>query len=228
MTPLDAHATDTPGWVPVAVTRAGSIYHRDFQDSAVPMIMIATTFAAEPARVHAVVTDYDRFAEFVPNVLESRVLARRGADQWVFHHLRFAGPVADRAYVIRSSDVRRSADTGYRVEWRLSRRQFPGVDVSAGIRPRRLSGFWELRPAAHGAATEACYAVHSDPGGFIPAWLVARMSDRYVQQVIEAVGQRLRGDSARHLDYPQVGLNEGEARPGRSVGFDRLGPSCGL
>ncbi len=194
MTQQDAGATDTPGWVSVAVTRAGRIYHRDVEGSPVPMIMIATTFAAEPARVHAVVTDYDRFADFVPTVLESRVLARQGGDQWVFHQLRFAGPVADRAYVIRSSDVRRSAESGYRVEWRLSRRQFPGVDVSVGIRPRRLSGFWELRPAAAGAATEARYAVHSEPGGFVPAWLVARMTDRYVQQVIEAVGERLRGE----------------------------------
>ena len=188
-------STGVPGWVSVAVTRAGRIYHRNLDDSPVPMIMIATTFSAKPARVQAMVTDYDRFAEFIPTVFESRVLARQGVHQWVFHHLRFAGPVADRAYVIRSSTGQGSAEAGYRVDWRLSRRQFPGVDVSAGIEPRRLSGFWELRPAADGTATEARYAVHSDPGGVIPAWLVARMTDRYVQQVIEAVGERLRGES---------------------------------
>ena len=189
----DTASTGVPDWVSVAVTPAGRIYHRDLDHSPVPMVMIATTFSAKPARVHAVVTDYDRFAEFIPNVLESRVLARHGAHQWVFHHLRFAGPVADRAYVIRSSSGQGSAEAGYRVEWRLSRRQFPGVDVSAAIKPRRLSGFWDLRPAADGTATEARYAVHSNPGGLIPAWLVVRMTDRYVQQVIEAVGARLRG-----------------------------------
>jgi len=184
----------SPGWVPVAVTSAGRIYHRDVEDSPLPMIMIATTFAAQPARVHAVVTDYDRFADFIPNVLESRVLARRGSDQWVFHHLRFAGPVADRVYVIRSSENQGTPESGYRIEWRLSQRRFATVDASAGVRPRRFSGFWELRPAADGAATEARYAVHSDPGGFIPAWLVARMTHRYVQQVIEAVRDRLLGE----------------------------------
>lgn len=194
MTQVDAGATDAPGWVPVAVTRAGRIYHRDVQASPVPMIMIATTFKAPPGRVHAVVTDYDRFAEFIPNVLESRVLTRERSHQWVFHHLHFPGPVADRVYVFMSTDSPGSEQSGYRVEWHLSERQFPGVDVSAGIRPQRFSGFWELRPAADGAATEARYAVHSDPGGYIPAWLVARMTDRYVEQVIEAVAERLRGE----------------------------------
>jgi hypothetical protein len=194
MTQVDAGAGDAPGWVPVAVTPAGRIYHRDLQASPVPMIMIATMFKAPPARVHAVVTDYDHFAEFIPNVLESRVLTREGSHQWVFHHLHLPGPVADRVYVFMSTDSPWPAQSGYRVEWHLSERQFPGVDASAGIRPQWFSGFWELRPAADGAATEARYAVHSDPGGYIPAWLVARMTDRYVEQVIEAVAERLRGE----------------------------------
>lgn len=194
MTHGDADLTDSPGWVPVAFTSAGRIYHRDLDDSSVPMIMIATTFKAPPARVHAVVTDYDRFAEFIPNVLESRLLTREGSHQWVFHHLHFPGPVADRVYVFMSTDSPWSAQSGYRVEWHLSERQFRGVDTSGGIRPQRFSGFWELRPAADGAVTEARYAVHSDPGGYIPGWLVARMTDRYVQQVIDAVGERLLGE----------------------------------
>jgi len=184
-------AGEADGWVAVAMTGNGQIYHRAVEGSPVPMVMMATTFRADAARVQALVSDYDHFAEFIPNVQESRVLMRDGSQQWVFHHLHFPGPVADRVYVFRSTASGGSAEPGYRVEWQLSDRLFPGIDTAAGIRPRQFSGFWELRPAAHGTVTEARYAVHSDPGGLIPAWLVARMTDRYVQQVIGAVRERL-------------------------------------
>ena len=40
-------------------------------------------------------------------------------------------------------------------------------------------------------STEAHYAVHSDPGGIVPGWLVTGMTERYIQQVVEAVRHRL-------------------------------------
>ena len=179
-------------WQAVADTPQGQLYHREIAGSSLPEAMIVARFAAPPARVHALVTDYGHFAEFIPNVAESRVLLHTGARQWVFHHLHFAGPVADRAYVIESTDATsRPQENYYRIEWRLSDRDFPGIDVNAGIRPRAFSGFWDLRPIENGLATEARYAVHSDPGGLIPDWLVVKMTDRYIQQVITAVARRL-------------------------------------
>lgn len=179
-------------WQAVGDTPRGHLYHRAVAGSSLPEAMIVTRFAATPARVHALVTDYERFAEFIPNVVESRVLLQTGVRQWVFHHLHFAGPVTDRVYVIESSDAASRPQAHYfRVEWSLSERDFPGTKGSAGVRPRSFSGFWELRPLEGGLATEAHYAVHSDPGGFIPGWLVVKMTDRYIQQVIAAVRARL-------------------------------------
>jgi len=170
----------------------GQIYHRAVTGSSLPEAMIVARFAAPPARVHAVVTDYAHFAEFIPNVTESRVLLQTGGRQWVFHHLHFAGPVADRAYVIESTDAAsRPQENYFRVDWTLSSRDFPGIKGNTGIRPRAFSGFWDLRPLQGGLDTEARYAVRSDPGGFVPDWLVVKMTDRYIQQVIAAVAQRL-------------------------------------
>jgi hypothetical protein len=179
-------------WQAVGNTRHGQIFHRAVAGSSLPEAMIVARFAAPPARVHALVTDYGHFAEFIPNVAESRVLQQSGDKQWVFHQLHFAGPVADRAYVIESSTAAsRPREHYYRVDWRLSERAFPGGEGGAGIRPRAFSGFWDLRPIADGLATEARYAVHSDPGGLIPDWLVTQVTDRYIQQVIAAVRRRL-------------------------------------
>jgi len=182
---------DAP-WQAVGDSLQGWIYHRAVTGSSLPEAMIVARFATPPARVHALVTDYGHFAEFIPNVAESRVLLQTGGRQWVFHHLHFAGPVADRAYVIESTDAAsRPQENYYRVDWTLSSRNFPGIEGHTGIRPRAFSGFWDLRPLMGGLGTEARYAVHSDPGGFIPDWLVVQMTDRYIQQVIAAVAQRL-------------------------------------
>jgi hypothetical protein len=184
--------TGHAAWQAVIDSPQGQIYHRAVAGSTLPETMILTRFAASPARVHALVTDYGHFAQFIPNLVESRVLLHTGDRQWVFHHLHFAGPVADRAYVIESSDAAsRSQENYYRVDWQLSGRDFPGIDESAGITPRAFTGFWDLRPVENGLATEARYAVYSDPGGLIPDWLVASMTDRYIQQVIAAVRRRL-------------------------------------
>jgi len=186
-----AETEDAP-WHAVYAGREGRIYHRAVTGSSLPEVMIVARFAAPPARVHSLVSDYGHFAEFIPDVVESRVLMQSGGRQWVFHHLHFAGPVADRAYVIESTDAAsRPQEHYYRVDWTLSSREFPGIEGNPWIRPRAFSGFWELRPLENGHATEARYAVRSDPGGFIPDWLVVKMTDRYIEQVIAAVARRL-------------------------------------
>lgn len=189
-----ADAGDCDQWQQIRITTAGTIYQRCRPGSVLPEMMIRTVFQATPGKVHARVTDYDRFAGFIPNVRESRVLDRADTGtEWVFHQLRFPGPVADRVYVIRSSDhASRPQDGYYRVEWELSGRVFPVLQNARGVRPDAFDGFWDLRPIEDGKATDASYSVYSDPGGLVPAWLVTRMTGRYLQQVIMAVRKRLK------------------------------------
>ncbi len=189
---------DMDGWTPVETTVAGKIYHRAVEGSSIPRAMIVATFDVPPERVHAVVVDYEHFAEFIPNVFKSRIVAREGNVQWVYHHLQFPGPIADRVYLIRStSSEHRSRQPYYRVEWMLDERPFPDIDLAAGVRPDMFSGPWELRSIGNSNTTEGRYAVHVEPGGFIPGWLVTGMTDRYIQQVMAAVRQRLEERTSR-------------------------------
>ncbi|MBI5040504.1 MAG: hypothetical protein HZB57_04695, partial [Gammaproteobacteria bacterium] len=168
----DARVSDAQGWQEADATPEGRLYHRPMPGSAIPQVLIATRFAAPAAAVYAVVTDYAHFADFIPDVAESRIIRVAGDVQWVFHRLHFAGPVADRVYVMRS--VGRTIGVGaYRVEWALTPEPVPAGEQ--GIAPRQFSGFWELRTADDGKTTEARYAVQRDRGGRIPVWLVSGM-----------------------------------------------------
>lgn len=189
-------ASETSGclqWQPVRQSAAGSLYQRCREDSDLPEVMIRTRFQAPPGRVHAVVTDYDRFAEFIPNVRVSQVVeSQADGTRWVYHQLHFPAPVVDRVYVIRSQDrASRPSDGYYRVEWMLAERAFPVLRDAPGVQPVAFSGFWELASADDGRTTDARYAVHSDPGGLVPDWLVTRMTGRYVEQVVTAIRRRL-------------------------------------
>jgi hypothetical protein len=109
----------------------------------------------------------------------------------ISQHLRFPGPVADRHYVIESRDsVASSPRERWRVEWRL----VPESDLPAlgetGITPNAFTGYWELTPVAGGAATDAIYSLHFDPGGALPSWLVTFAMNRYLPKVIDAVRAR--------------------------------------
>jgi hypothetical protein len=190
---MAAEPDDCRRWQPVGESGAGSLYHRCREGGGLPEVMIRTRFNAPPVRVHALVTDYDRFAGFIPYVRLSRVLQRPAdGSLLVFHHLDFPPPVADRVYVIRSRDTAsRPADGYYRVEWELVDRIFPVLQDAAGIQPVAFSGFWELTGADGGSTTDARYSVYSDPGGLVPDWLVVRMTAWYVEQVVTAIRRRL-------------------------------------
>ena len=188
----EAGQAGQPGWVPIRTTPSGQIYHRDSGHPSIPWARIVTQYAASPARVHAMVTDYDHFTEFIPNVTESRIVSEAGSNQWVYHHLHFPGPIADRAYLIKSnSSGSRPEEQYFRVAWELADRELSGVDLTTGIRPDAFSGYWEIHPGESPGSTVAHYAIFSDPGGFIPGWLVVAHTDRYIQQVVEAIRERL-------------------------------------
>jgi len=185
-------AVDCRQWRHVRDTAEGPVFHRCRPGSTVAEVMIQTRFQTAPEHLYTLVNDYGAFGDFIPNVVESRVLERVGPVQWVYHHLHFPGPVADRAYVMKSTgSIPAAPGNAWRVDWALSERVFPRVDMTAGILPDSFSGFWEIEPGDGAGMTRARYALHADPGGLVPGWLVVRMTDRYVQQVIAAIRRQL-------------------------------------
>lgn len=185
-------APDCRSWQALRETAEGTLFHRCRPDSPLDEVMIETRFRAAPGRLFALVNDYDAFVGLIPDVAESRVLAVEGASRWVYHRLHLPGPVADRVYVMRSTQrVDGVPADAWRVEWTLSDRPFPEVDLAAGVRPDSLSGFWEITAGDDPDSTKARYAVHVDPGGRLPAWLVRRLTDGYVQRVVAAIRGRL-------------------------------------
>lgn len=208
---LDESLVLKAGWQPVSERDGLRLYNRAVPGAAVPGALARVHIEVPPARLFAVITDYDRFAEFVPYVIRSRVVHREDGLRRVSQHLRFPRPVADRHYVIESRDsVTPFPQERWRVEWHLVPDTYRPAADEAGITPAMFTGYWELAPASGGTATDAIYSLHFDPGGALPAWLVTLAMNRYLPKVIDAVRTRATGpngiSSAPSLRSAQTGL----------------------
>jgi len=182
------------GWYPVSERGGLRLYNRAVPGAAIPAALARVRIEVPPARLFSVITDYDRFAEFVPYVVRSRVVHREDGLRRVSQHLRFPGPLADRHYVIESRDSYTSfPQEHWRVEWRLVPERDLPASGEAGITPTSFTGYWELLPVSGGTATDAIYSLHFDPGGALPAWLVTFAMNRYLPKVIDAVRARAAG-----------------------------------
>ncbi len=167
------------------------VFHRTARGSAIPEARADATIASPPSRVYAAISDYDNFAEFVPYVVGSKIVRQKDHFFWVYQRLRFPWPIADRRFVIQAThDVDRSNPGFYTVRWRMAEPETLGLVQEPGIAPTIFAGSWELRPLNGGSMTRATYAVHLDPGGVLPAWLVKIATDDLLPNVVRAIRQR--------------------------------------
>jgi len=179
-------------WELAGEANAVRVLQRPWPGSEFPEAMARTVFATTPRRVYQVVSGYDRFADFIPYVLESRVLATRGALRWVYQRLRFPGPITDRHYVIRVEDTRGQNGPGsIQIHWRLAVDQAAAGRGAGVLRPAAMRGAWLLQPLDGGTRTDARYIIHLDPGGALPSWFMSLASGLYLRRVMAAVRGRV-------------------------------------
>jgi ribosome-associated toxin RatA of RatAB toxin-antitoxin module len=167
------------------------LYRKPVAGSRFPALLARTRMAVPAANGFRVISDYDHFADFVPAVSASRVLAQAGANTWVYQRLGLPMLVADRHYVIQVTDALEDARNGLvRVSWQLDGNRTRALSPADAVLPDMFTGSWRLTDSPDGSGCEAIYTIHVEPGGRLPAWLYSRAAERYVTDVVEAVRER--------------------------------------
>ncbi len=182
----------TDGWTLVRRVDDVDLYRRPTQNSGIPALLGHTRLQAPIGSVFRVISDYDHFAEFIPLVSESRVLERTARTTRVYQRLGLPLLLVDRHYVIKIEDDRRdAASTSIAVNWQLDKSRSRSLPSTDALLPAAFSGSWQLAALPDQGGCDAIYTIHVEPGGAVPDWLFARVSERYVVQVIDAVRKRL-------------------------------------
>ncbi|KFI22127.1 SRPBCC family protein [Nitrosococcus oceani] len=180
------------GWIATETVDGIRLYRHEIDGSAIPALRAETLFQATPQQIYEIISDYDHFTAFVPQVEKSRILKQAGNTLWVYQRLSFPPPFAARQYVLQSSDqLSRPEKLYFRVNWTLDQEQSRELLGTKDSIPTAFAGFWELRPGQKDHTTATTYAVYLDPGGKLPAWLVDRGTRRLLPALITAIRKKL-------------------------------------
>ncbi|MBI5365916.1 MAG: SRPBCC family protein [Planctomycetes bacterium] len=127
---------------------------------------------APVAAVWDAITDYDRYAEFMPHTKESKILERKGKVVLFRTVLEF--PVRDVWYVIRLT----LNEKAHRADWVMA-----DGNIKANV------GSWALASFGKGR-TCATYTVAIDPGFYVPKFLLNKATQGSLPMLIRAVRDR--------------------------------------
>lgn len=139
---------------------------------------------AAPERLFEVVTDNEKFPEFMPYVKASRV--ERLADGSLINHqeLGLPFPISNRNYSVRISNSVKGVG-----EARVWESAWSYIQGSGNIKESR--GAWVLTEASRGN-TLLLYRVFTDPGGLIPHWAYNLATRQSLPDLIDSVRRRAR------------------------------------
>lgn len=150
----------------------------------------------------AIVTDYRRYAEFMPKVERTVVTDESDAVSVVEQYLKLPLGVHKR-YRLRYT--LRRGDEGFRVDW--VKVPWPEVPLSHSVVD--TSGYWQIARFGEGRLL-AVYHVYTDPGK-VPLGmkgLALSLSKREIPKVVERVRQRLESISGPRTASGDGGVRE--------------------
>lgn len=147
--------------------------------------------AAPTAVVHAVISDVESYASFMPYTAECRVLKRDGNS--IVAYQRISAPLtSDRDYTVRIRSSSKPADGGtlYSSRWETENALGP-PEKSGVVRVKLCEGSWLLEPVGPNT-THATYTIYTDSGGAIPAFIKNTGSQIGIRKMFAAIRQQMR------------------------------------
>ncbi|MEY2560139.1 MAG: hypothetical protein QOG51_554 [Verrucomicrobiota bacterium] len=147
--------------------------------------------AAPTAVVHAVISDVESYASFMPYTAECRVLKREGNS--IVAYQRISAPLtSDRDYTVRIHSSSKPAEGGvsYSSRWEAENALGP-PEKSGVVRVKLCEGSWLLEPAGPNV-TRATYTIYTDSGGVIPAFIKNTGSQIGIRKMFAAIRKQVR------------------------------------
>jgi hypothetical protein len=185
-------ALEAEGWAFQKEKDGVRVLARATPGSAVHEVLALALSPSSPARLMAVITDYDAYPDFMPYVVQSRVLPSTDGVTRVFQQVSLRFPIRDRAYTLRMIPFRSPHDASRGVAWTLETAPRFQRDARA-VRPLLNEGSWTVTPLTSHAGdgpTLVTYLIRFDPGGWIPRWASDLATRHAVPRVVNVVLER--------------------------------------
>lgn len=163
-----------------------AISSRQTPGTAVREARVVADVNAPALAARNVIADHDRAPGTLPNVAETRLVAREGNVAWVYERV-YVPVLKDRDYTTRVVEERAADGSGgYRIRFDGAAERGP-PPRSGVVRIELIRGAWEFLPIEGGSRTRVTYTVLVDPGGIIPGFIANIATRKALPDVIRAL-----------------------------------------
>ncbi|MBS2021031.1 MAG: hypothetical protein JST92_01375 [Deltaproteobacteria bacterium] len=166
---------------------------------------------APPVVVAQVLLDEARSPEWIDSLAEARVVQQAAEDDYIeYNRVDMPWPVRDREFL---PPVHMSLDEATGVATIKSE---PFTLAALPPKPKTIRGtlraIYVLEPLADGAHTRLTVEIHSDPGGWLPAWLVNFFQKDWANETIAGIRRQTAKTDLTRPDEFKVWLARFDAR----------------
>lgn len=165
------------------------IYVREAKDSPFKELSMKFTVDASMSTIVALLQDVEAIPEWVYKCEEAYVVKEiNNEEEYYYNLIDFPWPMSDRDFVLRSKLTQNPVTKIMRSEsWAVEDMLATKDGV---IRISSMHLWWEFTPQADGKVA-IDYYLKSDPGGYLPAWLVNMAIDQGPMQTIKKFKKEL-------------------------------------
>ncbi len=171
-------------WERVAERDGITVERRPCDDARLRELRLTTHAPVPPAAIAAVLWKQKEFPEFVPHVKRVDVLEDHGDEKVVYQQIHVP-LLKDRDVTLHATKTSPAPGT-----YEIATAAVPGgpPETSDYVRVQRSESHWRLVP--DGGGTAVTYTIRTDPGGWVPGWVLDRVQTETAANLVRAILQR--------------------------------------
>lgn len=166
------------------------VYVRETSDSPFKELKMSYTVEADMSAIIALLQDVEAIPDWVYKCTEAYVVKEISKEEEYYYNLvDFPWPLSDRDFVVKSKLTRDTINNTLRSESWVANDMIP--EKEGVVRIKDLHLWWEFTPKENGIV-HIDYYLKSDPGGYLPAWIVNMAADQGPMQTVKRFRKALK------------------------------------
>jgi ribosome-associated toxin RatA of RatAB toxin-antitoxin module len=184
---LGAPANPNP-WQEVDESNGITVWAREVPSSSIREVKAEAIVNLPMEQIWAVLRDVTQYVDFMPYVVEAKVLGPAPGGGTIEYQLLDPPLVDKRDYALTVTLEHGPTLTTWRRRWSATKDQGPPLREGV-VRLTICEGAWTLERLGS-RSTRVEYYLYTDPGGSIPAWMANKANTTSVPTLLDAVRQR--------------------------------------
>lgn len=166
------------------------VYVREAKDSPFKELKMSYDVEASMSAIVALLQDVEAIPDWVYKCTESYLVKEVSEDEeYYYNRVDFPWPLSDRDFVVKSTFTRDTVNNTMRSESWVANDMIPEKEDVVRIKDLHL--WWEFTPKENGIV-HIEYYLKSDPGGYLPAWIVNIAADQGPLQTVKRFRKALK------------------------------------